>query len=122
MDGQKLFSYSRRHKRLHKAPAAWGGKRGQEQIEGVSAGRNKKNEKLINLPYSGELETFNQFSLSLGRLRGDLRMVSKCLHGERSNKMRLFNLTDKGILRASGWQAKALLQRNGSVLGAEQLR
>lgn len=75
-----------------------------------------------NLPYSRELDIFNPFSLSLGRLRGDLRVVSKCPRRERSNKMRLFNLTDEGILRSSAWEPKAFVQRNKIVLGAEQLR
>lgn len=49
-------------------------------------------------------------------------MVSKCLRRERSNKMRLFNLTNESILRPSGWKPKAFLQRNRVVLGAGQLR
>lgn len=48
-------------------------------------------------------------------------MVSKGLHTERSNKKRLFNLADEGILRSSGWKQKAFLQRNKIPLGAEQL-
>lgn len=48
-------------------------------------------------------------------------MVSKGLHRERSNKKRLFNLADEGILRSSGWKQKAFLQRNKIPLGAEQL-
>lgn len=76
----------------------------------------------MNIPYGGELQILNPFNLSLGRLRGDSRVVSKCLCRERSNKKRLFNLADEGILRSSGWKPKAFLQRNKIVLGTEQLR
>lgn len=119
MDGQKLFSCGVRHERLHKPLLHPAGKE-QEEIGGVSAGKNKNNGRLINIPYGGELQIFNPFSLSLGRLRSDSRVVSKCLHRERSNKN--FNLADEGTLRSSGWKPKAFLQRNKIVLGAEQLR
>lgn len=62
---------------------------------------------LLNMPCSKRLKKPNLFTLSKRRLRGNLIMVYKCIHGKKVSDSRcLINLPEKDITRPNVWKLK----------------